>query len=88
MIMDDGDDACDGDNIHSFIMSHNHSVPTSVVHVGYHHYCRVIPIRWQVRTSLERGTVPELSDPCDMCHHQYVSDCYVRDHGSMTVCFR
>ena len=59
-MVDDGDDACDGDGIHSFTMSH----------VGYHHYCRVIPIRWQVRTSLERGTAPELSDPCGMYHHQ------------------
>ena len=37
--------------------------------VGCHHYCRIIPVRWQVRISLERGTVPELNDPCDMYHH-------------------
>ena len=75
MMLDDdnGDDACDGDDASN---------------VGCHHYCRFIPICWQVRISLERGTVPELSDPCDKCHHQYVSDCYVSDHGSMTVCFR
>ena len=50
-------------------MSHNHSIPPPVVHVRYHHYCRVIPISWQVRTSLERGTAPGLSDPCNMYHH-------------------
>ena len=37
-----------------------------------HHYCRIIPMRWQVRISLERGTVPELNDLCDMYHHLYV----------------
>jgi hypothetical protein len=26
---DDGDDACDGDDIHSFTMSHIHSIPPS-----------------------------------------------------------
>ena len=35
-MVDDGDDACDGVDIHSFTMSHDHSIPPSIVHVGYH----------------------------------------------------
>ena len=68
-MLDDGDDACDGDDVHSFTMSHNHSIPPSIVHVGCHHYYRVMPIRSQVGIFLERGTAPELSDSCDMCYH-------------------
>ncbi len=34
--MVDDDDARDGDDIHSFTMSHNHFIPPSIVHVGFH----------------------------------------------------